>query len=150
MALRNFFKKGAKKEERKEKPKEKPLKKEVRKPIKKEVKVAEKPPEAAIPKVKKGKRIDLAWAVLKAPHVTEKATDLVKKNQYAFKVFPKANKFRIKKAVEGLYGVDVVSVKIVNVPAKKRRLGRISGLRKGYKKAIIKIKEGQKIEVLPR
>jgi len=44
----------------------------------------------------------------------------------------------------------VMDVKIINVPAKERRLGRISGWKKGFKKAIIKIKEGQKIEVLPR
>lgn len=91
-----------------------------------------------------------AYRILKAPHVTEKATDLTKKNQYVFKVCPKANKTEIKKAIEDLYEVDVASVKIINVPPKKRRLGRISGWRKGYKKAIIQIKEGQKIEVLPR
>jgi len=43
-----------------------------------------------------------------------------------------------------------MDVKIINVPAKRRRLGRISGWRKGYKKAIVRLKEGQKIEVLPR
>lgn len=95
-------------------------------------------------------KTDLAYRVLKAPQVTEKATDLTKKNQYIFKIFPRTNKSEIKKAVNELYGVDVLSVKIIKVPAKKRRLGRISGWRKGYKKAIVKIKEGQKIEVLPR
>lgn len=88
--------------------------------------------------------------VLKTPQVTEKATDLVKGNQYVFKVFAKANKLEIKRAIEDLYGVDVLDVKIIKVPRKKRRLGRISGYRAGYKKAIVKIKEGQKIEVLPR
>ena len=82
--------------------------------------------------------------------MTEKATELAKKNQYVFKVWPRANKVEIKKAIEDIYGVDVVSVKIIKVPRKRRRLGRISGWRKGYKKAIVKIKEGQKIEVLPR
>ncbi len=88
--------------------------------------------------------------ILKTPHITEKSTDLVGKNQYVFKVWPKANKIEIKKAIEDLYGVDVLDVKIIKVPPKRRRLGRISGWRKGYKKAIVKIKEGQKIEVLPR
>lgn len=97
------------------------------------------------------KKIGEAYRVLKTPHITEKATDLVKKNQYVFKVFQDANKVDIKKAVEEVYsGVDVVSVRIIKVPRKKRRLGKISGFRKGYKKAIIKLKEGQKIEVLPR
>ena len=90
------------------------------------------------------------FKILIEPHITEKTTDLEKKNQYVFKVFPKANKTEIKKAIEDLYKVEVLDVKIINVPKKRRRLGRISGLKKGYKKAIVKIKEGQKIEVLPR
>ena len=88
--------------------------------------------------------------ILISPQITEKATDLAQKNQYVFKVFPKANKTEIKKAIEDLYKVEVSDVKIINVPKKRRRLGRISGWKKGYKKAIVKIKEGQKIEVLPR
>ncbi|HUW71573.1 MAG TPA: 50S ribosomal protein L23 [Candidatus Humimicrobiaceae bacterium] len=95
-------------------------------------------------------KISKAYRILKTPQVTEKSTDLAKENQYVFKVFPKTNKSEIKKAVSELYGVDVLDVKIIKVPAKKRRLGRISGWRKGYKKAIIRLKEGQKIEVLPR
>jgi len=117
--------------------------------------VLEKPKEEKIPEakpamVKKEKIIGEAYRILRAPHITEKATDLVKKNQYVFKVWPRANKVEIKKAIENLYGVEVVSVKIIKVPRKRRRLGRISGWRKGYKKAIVKIKKGQKIEVLPR
>ena len=88
--------------------------------------------------------------ILKAPHITEKATNLAEKNQYVFRVWQKANKNEIKKAIENLYKVKVMDVKIINVPAKRRRLGRISGWKKGFKKAIVRIKEGQKIEVLPR
>jgi large subunit ribosomal protein L23 len=88
--------------------------------------------------------------ILKTPHITEKATLQAKENQYIFKVWPRANKTEIKKAIKELYGVDVVSVRIIRVPAKRRRLGRIRGRKKGYKKAIVKIKEGQTIEVLPR
>ena len=95
-------------------------------------------------------RVSKAYRILKTPQVTEKATDLTKENQYVFKVFSETNKTEIKRAVNELYGVDVLDVKIVKVPAKRRRIGRISGWRKGYKKAIVKIKEGQKIEVLPR
>lgn len=91
-----------------------------------------------------------AYRVLKTPQVTEKATDLTKENQYIFKVFPRTNKTEIKRAINELYGVDVSGVKIIKVPAKRRKIGRISGWRKGYKKAIIRLKEGQKIEVLPR
>ncbi len=91
-----------------------------------------------------------AWRVLKQPHVTEKATELTKLNQYVFKIWPRTNKIEVKKAIEDLYDVDVEGVKIVQVPRKRRRLGRIQGWRKGYKKAIVKLKKGQKIEVLPR
>ena len=90
------------------------------------------------------------YRILKSLQITEKATELVKSNQYVFKVFPKVNKAEIQKAIENLYGINVVSVKIINVLAKKRRLGKTKGWKKGYKKAIIKIKKGQKIEVLHR
>ena len=100
--------------------------------------------------VPKKEKTGEAYKILKTPQVTEKATDLVKKNQYVFKVYSRANKNEVKKAIESVYGVDVISVRVINVPAKRRRLGRQRGWRKGYKKAIVKIKTGQKIEVLPR
>lgn len=115
--------------------------------IKKAEKV-EKPASVAAEKPKK--ILGQAYRILKKPHVTERATDLTSKNQYIFEVFPNSNKNQIKKAVEDVYGVDVASVNIVNIPRKRKRLGRIEGWRAGYKKAIVKIKEGQKIEVLPR
>lgn len=100
-------------------------------------------------KDKEMKMSETYW-ILKVPLVTEKATNLAKRNQYVFKVFPKANKSEIKKSIENLYGVDVLDVRIGKVPRKRRRLGRIRGWRKGYKKAIVRIKEGQKIEIMPR
>lgn len=166
MALLDIFRKKKKEEEIKEKKAEKVEKpKRVERPEiivaakpktkkKEEIKTAKPQRNAAgilrgKPKAKT-KISDRAFYILKQPHITEKATALTEKNQYIFNVFAKANKPEVKKAVEGLYGVEVVAVRIVNIPAKKRRLGRISGWKPGYKKAIIKIKEGQKIEVLPR
>ena len=131
----------------KKKKKEKPTEVKKEEPIKEMTGVK---PQSVKPTAKKEKIIGEAYRVLKTPHVTEKATDLTKKNQYLFKIWPGANKLEVKKAIKDLYGVDVLSVKIINVPSKRRRLGRISGWRKGYKKAIVRIKEGQKIEVLPR
>jgi len=93
---------------------------------------------------------EVAWKVLKRPHITEKATELSEENQYMFRVSKRSNKIEIKQAVADVYGVVVESVRIINVPAKKRRLGKTQGWRKGYKKAIVKIKKGQEIEVLPR
>jgi large subunit ribosomal protein L23 len=98
----------------------------------------------------KDKKIGLAWSILRKAHVTEKATDLAAKNQYVFNVYPTANKKQIKKSVEGIYGVNVISVNVINIPSKKRRLGKSLGVKPGYKKAIVKIKEGQEIELMPR
>ncbi|MBI2625323.1 MAG: 50S ribosomal protein L23 [Candidatus Nealsonbacteria bacterium] len=92
----------------------------------------------------------IAPKVLKGPHVTEKATFLGEKNQYVFLVWPDSNKTETKKAIEEIYGVDVLAVRIINIPKKKMRLGRIEGWKKGYKKAIVRIKEGQKIEIMPK
>ncbi len=91
-----------------------------------------------------------AYRVLSSPHITEKATDLSEKNKYVFKVKSRTNKVEIKKVIKDTYGVDAVDVKIINVHRKKRRLGKQTGWRKGYKKAIVKVKEGQKIEILSR
>ena len=155
MKLFDFFKKKKpifvktttgkeKKKEVKEKVKPKEEKKEVK--VKEEVK---KPPKVSVPKPKE-KKIDLAWKILEKPHISEKATDLTKQNKYIFRVFPKSNKNQIKKAVEDIYKIDVLDVKIIKIPRKKKMRGRVSGWKKGYKKAIVKIKEGQKIELLPR
>ena len=89
-----------------------------------------------------------SYDIVKEPHISEKATMLSETDQYTFKVYPNANKIEIKKAVEGIYGVDVLSVNIVKIPKKKRRLGKVQGFKAGYTKAIVKIKEGQKIEIL--
>lgn len=102
------------------------------------------------PSKRRGRVTAEVYRALKIPHITEKATSLVAGNQYVFRVLSHANKVEIKKAIEGLYGVDVRAVKIIHIPSKKRRIGRTMGKKAGYKKAVIKIAEGQKIEVLPR
>jgi len=136
MSLGDIFKKSRPKKEKVEK--------------KKEEAKAEAKPVVETPKIKKEVKPGEAYRILKTPHVTEKATDLVKKNQYVFNIYPKTNKVEIKKTIEDLYGVEVRAVKIVNIPPKKRKLGKTKGWRAGYKKAIVRVKEGQKIEVLPR
>ncbi|HEY4510057.1 MAG TPA: 50S ribosomal protein L23 [Candidatus Paceibacterota bacterium] len=86
---------------------------------------------------------------ISSPHITEKATDLASKNQYVFIVSRQANKSEIARAVGKMYNVNVKGVRIVNVHAKKMRLGRIQGVKTGYKKAMVKLAEGQKIDILP-
>ena len=107
----------------------------------------EKKPEIKEPKKKIAEE---PYKVLVSHHITEKATELEKENKYVFKVFQKTNKIEIKKAIEDLYDVDVVDVKIINVPRRRKRLGRQEGWKKGYKKAIVKVKKGQKIEIMSR
>jgi len=120
-------------------------KKKVEKKIEKEASEAVKTPVSAKKKVE-----GLAYGILHFPHVTEKASYLAESNKYVFKVFERTNKFEIKKAVENNYGVKVTGVKIINVKGKKVRIGKKAGNKKGYKKAIVEIAKGQKIEILPR
>ncbi len=106
---------------------------------------------SASPKIKPAKKGSVrAYRVLVSPHITEKATELEKENKYVFKIFSRANKTETAKAVEDLYGVEVVNVRIINAPRKKKRLAGQAGWKKGYKKAIVRIKKGQKIEIMPR
>jgi large subunit ribosomal protein L23 len=85
--------------------------------------------------------------ILYFPHVSEKSTKLSSENKYVFKVYPQANKTEIKKAIESLYNVDVVSVRTMRMPSKTRRRGYVIGFKKGYKKAIVTIKKGQEISI---
>lgn len=136
MAFLNVFKKKSK-----EKPKEKKVSKKKPSPKKEEVKIES-------PKAKKALSPREARMV-KFPHITEKSSRLAQENKYVFRVEGWVNKNEAKKAVEKIYGVDVKGVSIVNIPSKKRRLGKYSGWKKGFKKAIVKVKKGQKIEIMP-
>jgi len=143
-----FFKKTKKEESFKGK-KEKAVKKITEK---KEQKEEEKKPalvKTTASKAKKGE-VKVAPTVLSRPQITEKATFLMEKNQYIFQVFKTATKPEVKKAVEEVYGVNVEKVRIINVDRKRKRLGRTTGWKKGYKKAIVTLKKGQEIELIPR
>jgi len=81
------------------------------------------------------------------PIITEKGMRLTNVGQYVFKVASRANKTEIKKAVEKAFDVKVVGVRIANMPAKETRRGRVSGKISAWKKAIIKLESGNKIEI---
>ena len=81
------------------------------------------------------------------PHVSEKASYLIGKNYYVFKIEKNLNKISAKKGIESHYGVKVASVRILNAKSKKRTRGNIVGKKSGYKKAIVQLKEGHKIEL---
>lgn len=84
------------------------------------------------------------------PIITEKSRDLaIKENKYVFLVKNNANKNEIKKAIENLYRVEATDVNIINVKSKPRRLGRNLGKTKQFKKAIVAVKKGQTIDVIP-
>ena len=89
-----------------------------------------------------------SYDIIKEPHISEKATILSESNHYVFKIYSNTNKIDIKKAVEGVYGVNVLSVNIIKIPKKKRRLGKVQGFKSGYAKAVVKIQDGQKIEII--
>ena len=85
--------------------------------------------------------------IIKKPLVTERATDLNALGKYVFMVKPHATKPEIKKAIHDIYKVDAVSVNVINRPPKRKRFGgTMKGKKSGYRKAIVTLKEGQKIE----
>ena len=87
------------------------------------------------------------FQVLHSPWVTEKATFcLGQGNQVIFKVAPTANKWQIKAAVEKMFKVDVLAVQTVSMQGKQKRVGKVAGQRKDWKKAIVRLKVGQSID----
>ncbi len=85
--------------------------------------------------------------IIKRPLITEKSSaqkELL--NTYVFEVNPKSNKYQIREALESMFKVDVVDLRTLNVRGKMRRVGRSFGKRSNWKKAIITLKQGQKIE----
>lgn len=86
------------------------------------------------------------YEVLRRPLITEKSTLLKEQNRYAFEVASGASKRQIKEAVEAAFKVNVVKVNVMNVPGKMRRMGRRQVMTPSWKKAIVTLKTGQKIE----
>ncbi|OGY59062.1 MAG: 50S ribosomal protein L23 [Candidatus Colwellbacteria bacterium RIFCSPLOWO2_12_FULL_44_13] len=86
---------------------------------------------------------------MKKPWITEKATTESSKNKYAFLVKKDAVSPEVRKAVEAIYKVNVIGVSMVNTKSKTRRLGRSVGKKAGIKKAIVTVKEGQSIDIIP-
>ncbi len=87
------------------------------------------------------------YEVLRRPLITEKGTGLQTQNKYAFEVAGEANKPLVKQAVEKAFNVKVTSVNIVRMPSKMRRVGRRQVLTQPWKKAIVTLKPGDKIQI---
>ena len=88
-----------------------------------------------------------AYDIVRRPLVTEKSTQLKDLfRQYTFEVDPRANKYQIRQAVENIFKVHVTDIKTAVVRGKFRRVGSHQGKRPNWKKAVVTLKEGEKIE----
>lgn len=85
--------------------------------------------------------------VILAPVISEKSYSLLDANAYTFVVHPEANKTEIKKAVETIWGVKVLSVNTINRKGKTKRFRFTTGKRPDTKRAVVKLAEGDKIEI---
>jgi large subunit ribosomal protein L23 len=89
-----------------------------------------------------------AQQIIQRPLVTERSMVIRDtQNKYSFKVHPRATKPEIRKAIEELFSVRVTGVATMNVAGKPKRLGRSTGYRASWKKAIVTVAPGQKIEI---
>ena len=85
--------------------------------------------------------------VILAPVVSEKSYSLIDNNAYTFLVHPDANKTEIRQAVESIWEVKVVSVNTLNRKGKSKRFRFTTGKRADTKRAVVKLAEGDKIEI---
>jgi large subunit ribosomal protein L23 len=86
--------------------------------------------------------------IIKSPLVSEKSTNLrADQNKYVFEVDRKANKVQIKRAVEELFKVQVEEVTTMMMHGRPKKLGRFEGRRANWKKALVKLKKGETIEL---
>jgi len=86
------------------------------------------------------------YEVLRRPLITEKNTRLQEQGKYAFEVAKEATKPQIKKAVELAFKVKVTEVNIARVPGKRRRVGRRVVLTPSWKRAVVTLEPGHKIQ----
>src|SRR5262249_43213121 len=85
--------------------------------------------------------------VLIKPLITEKNTKLGQLNKYTFKIDPRANKTQVKDAVQSIFKVEVTKVNVISVPGKMRRVGKSMGMSSPWKKAVVTVRDGQRIEI---
>jgi large subunit ribosomal protein L23 len=91
-----------------------------------------------------------SWATIVRPVVSEKSTVLGEQGKYVFEVAPGANKIQIKQAVEEAFAnkkVQVAAVNILHVSGKVRRRGRTVGMTRTWKKAIVTLQAGQRLDL---
>lgn len=87
-----------------------------------------------------------ARQLVKRPLITERTTKLMEENKYCFLVDPRANKTQIKQAIEEIFKVKVKTVNTFNRLGKIKRMGRNEGRRPSWKRAIVTLESGSRIE----
>ncbi len=87
------------------------------------------------------------YHIIRRALITEKSTMAKDENKYVFEVDRRANKIEVAGAVEKLFKVKVLEVHVMNVTGKKKRVGKIMGEKRSWKKAIVTLKPGDKIEI---
>jgi large subunit ribosomal protein L23 len=87
------------------------------------------------------------YDIVRGPVITEKATNVSEHNQVVFRVPLTANKREVKAAVEGLFNVNVTAVNTIRMIGKRKRFRGRLGQRSDYKKAVVTLREGQRIDV---
>ena len=87
------------------------------------------------------------YEVLRRPLITEKNTELQAQGKYVFEVDREANKPQIKQAVEKAFGVTVTTVNVMTIHSEMRRVGRRQVFTRSWKKAIVTLQPGDKIEL---
>ncbi len=88
------------------------------------------------------------YSVIKRPLITEKSTTARDEgNQYLFEVDKRATKIEIRNAVEKIFKVRVLDVRTMNMTGKKKRMGKITGRRNNWKKAVVDLPPGSSIEI---
>jgi large subunit ribosomal protein L23 len=85
--------------------------------------------------------------IILAPVVSEKSYSLIEDNKYSFRVHPRSHKTQIRQAVEDLFDVKVVAVNVMKVQSKPKRRGWTRGRKPGWKKAIVELRDGDRIEI---
>ena len=85
--------------------------------------------------------------IIKYPIITDKSTRLLENNQYSFIVNRYSDKITIKAAIENLFDVEVIKINTCRLPRKKKRVGKYSGWKPQYKKAIVSLSEGDIINL---
>ncbi|MDI9369903.1 MAG: 50S ribosomal protein L23 [Synergistaceae bacterium] len=88
----------------------------------------------------------VAHDIIIRPIITEKSSGLMELNKYTFEVHRSVNKIQVRKAVEEVFKVKVTGVHIINVRAKPKRMGVFVGRTRSWKKAIVSLAPGERIE----